>query len=237
MVALVRQGHKVEPGTLRGGCNTHACVKLPGSHGMGHGGMRGFGALVVGDVSRCKPILSQQFIQHHPGAGAQGTVGEAGTPLANVFQGVQCQRVAFGHHQPLGSLRKTDDLVLAGLQQRLVGALGEGLAAGVLQGVEARHHTAALIEGTNRIHAPGEANVQVQGALTQFTGLLQGVLTQGGQGVVVAGIQRDHMHRVIKRLREAALQFPAQGLDLRGEAGLCLTFSPHELGTKLGQAG
>ena len=89
MVALVHPGHKVQPGLL--GChrNTQRCVGLPGCHRMGHRRVRGFGALVAVDLGVGNPGARQQLVQHHPGPGAQSSVGKAGLAARQVGQAVQ----------------------------------------------------------------------------------------------------------------------------------------------------
>ena len=60
------------------------------------------------------------------------TRDEAGLAAGQVGQGLQGQRVTTGHHQALGALGKADDLVLPGLQQGLIGSLGQGSRASIL---------------------------------------------------------------------------------------------------------
>ena len=80
------------------------------------------------------------------------------------------------------------------LQQRLVGAFGQGLGATVEQRMKTCHHAAAFVQRPNRIDAAGETNVQMQLPLRLGVGLLQGVLAQCAQCLVVAGVERDHMN-------------------------------------------
>lgn len=68
-------------------------------------------------------LLGQMvFVMQHPRARAQRTVDEAGARTGHIGQAVQAQWIAGRHHEPLGALRKANDLVQPGLQQRLVGA-------------------------------------------------------------------------------------------------------------------
>jgi len=53
----------------------------------------------------------------------------------------------------------------------------------------------------------------------------------------MAGVKRDHMHRVVKRQRVTALQLGAQGIDLRCQPRLRLPFGPHQLVGKVGESG
>ncbi len=55
-------------------------------------------------------------------------------------------------------------------------------------------------------------------------------------GVIVAGVEREHLDAVVEGLGVTALQFSAQGFDLRRQAGLRLAFGPHQLVAKVGQA-
>ena len=81
----------------------------------------------------------------------------------------------------------------------------QGLCTSILQGMKARHHTAALIERTDRVHAAAEADVEVQLALFQA----QCVFAQAAQGHVMAGVQGDDVGFVVKGDGKAALQLGA----------------------------
>ena len=184
---------------------------------------------VARDVAGCQPRLGQQLVEHHAGATAQSPVRKTCGPGGQILQAAQAERVAPRHHQALGALRKADDLVLARLQQGFVGALRQRLARGVLQGVEACQYAAPLVQRADRVHAAGEADVQVQ--LAQACR----VRAQGGQGVVVACVERQHMGGRVERHCEGAFQVGAQGVDLGAQAGLRLAFGPHQLGAKFRQ--
>ena len=63
-----------------------------------------------------------------------------------------------------------------------------------------------------------------------------GLLLQAGDGVIMAGVQGQHMHVGVEGRGKGALQVGAQGLNLRGQSRLGLALGPHELAAKLGQA-
>ena len=95
------------------------------------------------------------------------------------------------------------------------------------------HHAAALVKRPDRVNAASKANVKVELPRLQP----QRVLAQAAEGLVMAGIQRDNMGRVIKGHRKAAFEFGAQALDVWCQAGLCLALCPHQLGAEFAQLG
>ena len=99
--------------------------------------------------------------------------------------------------------------------------------------MKARHHAAALIERTDRVHAAAEADVEVQLALFQA----QCMFAQTAQSHVMAGVQGDDVGFVVKGDGKAALQLGSQRLNLRRQPGLCLALGPHQFGAKFGQLG
>ena len=229
VVVLPRQRHEIETARTGGQFDAQAGIGRARRNGLRHGRVRGFRQRVARKVLRAQPGAGEKVVEQHPGARAQGPVDEARALARHIRQRAQAERVARRHHQTLRTPPEADDLVQAGLQQRPVGARGHGVGRGLGQGVKTRQDAAALIERGNRIHAAGEADVQVQ------IGLLRGMGTQGGQCVVVAGVERQHMGGRVEGHREGALQVGAQGFDLRAQARLCLALGPHQLGAKLRQ--
>ena len=104
--------------------------------------------------------------------------------------------------------------------------------------MKAGHDTTTFVQCADRVDAAGEANVQLQLALTQCGGrrLLQGVLTQRAQGIIMAGIQGHHMDRVVKCMGETAFEFCAQGFNLGCQPGLGSPLGPHQFRAELAQA-
>ena len=65
------------------------------------------------------PWRCQQVVGEQPGARAGLALHKAQRPHGQVRQLAQRQRVALGHHQALGAAHAADQLVAAGLEQRL----------------------------------------------------------------------------------------------------------------------
>ena len=63
-----------------------------------------------------------------------------------------------------------------------------------------------------------------------------GVVAQRGQGVIVAGVEAQHVGAVVKGHREGAFQVGVQRLDLRGQPRLGLALGPEQLLAELRQA-
>ena len=173
----------------------------------------------------------QQFVQQHAGAGAQWPVDVAGLRLCHLSQVVQAQRVAGGHHQPHLAQSESNDLVLARLQQGLVGAGRQTVAVRPLAGVESGQLAAPFVERADGIDTAGEVNVQVQ------AGVLAGQVLQRAERVVVAGVQAQHLGALVKHAGQGTFQLGAQGLDLRSQPGLGQALGPQQLVGKRGQAG
>ena len=119
-------------------------------------------------------------------------------------------------------MRKANQLVLAGFEQVAVSVRRLGRFARLVAGVKARHHATPGVQRGYGVHAAGEANVQVQ------TGGA-GLLAQGRQRCIMAGVQRQHVGVVVKAAGKSPLDVAAQGLDLRRQPGLRLAFGPQQL--------
>ena len=78
------------------------------------------------------------------------------------------------------------------------------------------------------------------GVITQKVGMTR-VYSEAGEQIPVTVLRLDNCQVVAQRTAEkngyTALQLGSQGLNLRGQPGLRLAFSPHQLAGKFGQAG
>ena len=130
--------------------------------------------------------------------------------------------------------RKADDFVQARLQQRFVGACGQGGGCRLFERVKAGEGAAALVECANGVHAACEANVQMQCTGSARCGCMR---AKGCQRIVMAGIHGQHVGAVVKRHREGALQVGMQRGDLGGQPCLRLPLCPQQLGAKFAELG
>ena len=188
------------------------------------GGVEGFGEEV---------FAREQFVEQQTGAAAQGAPRKARAVVGGVLQGVQAERIARRHDEPLGATHEADDLVQPRAQQGFVGALRERALLGVAHGVEARHGAAPFIERAQGVEAAGEADVQMEAFVIE-PGL--GVFAQARQRVVMAGVKTQHVGVFIKGDGEGAFDVGAQPFDLGQESRLRLAFGPQQLGAEFGEA-
>jgi hypothetical protein len=149
----------------------------------------------------------------------------------HIGQCVQAQRVAGCHHPAHRAQRKTNQLVLARLQQGFVGAGSERVAARQLAGMEASQLAAPLVQCADGINTARELNVQVQASL-----VCRHIL-EVGQRIVMAGVQAQHLGLVIEHQGHGALQLGTQGFNLRSQARLCQALGPQQFVGKRGQTG
>jgi hypothetical protein len=97
--------------------------------------------------------------------------------------------------------------------------------------MKAGQHAVARVQGPDRLDAAAKADVQVQ------RGLAGRMVLQQRQRVVMAGMQHQHQRLRVEGQRQRALEFGAQGLDLRPEPGLGQPFAPEQPVGKRGQPG
>ncbi|OQC02819.1 MAG: hypothetical protein BWX79_02750 [Alphaproteobacteria bacterium ADurb.Bin100] len=231
VVVLVRQGNKVKPARASGQLDAEAGIGLSGRNGLGDSRVGGLGVGIARQGGCGQTGVGQQIVQQHPRARAHRPVHEACAGARHIVEAVQAQRVAGRDDQALRAPAKADDLVQSRLQQWLVGSRRQRIGVGLGQRVEAGHDAAAFVERSNGVHAAGETDVQMQVVLGGC------MCAQGRQGVVMAGVQRQHVRGRVEGHRKGPLQIGAQRLDLRAQAGLRLALGPHELGPEVRQAG
>ena len=149
----------------------------------------------------------------------------------HVGQCVQAQRVAGCHHPAHRAQRKANQLVFARLQQGLVGAGSERVAARQLAGMEASQLAAPLVQCADGIDTARELNVQVQPRLVGCHVL------QVGQRIVMAGVQAQHLCLVIEHQGHGPLQLGTQGFNLRCQPRLGQALCPQQFVGKRRQTG
>jgi hypothetical protein len=142
--------------------------------------------------------------------------------VSQVGQAAQAQRIARPNHQPLGAPHAADQLVSAGLEQRLHRAGKLRRATRQRRHVEARHQAAALGQRGQRVDAAGKTQVDVQAVRAG------GQVAQARQRQVVAGKDGQYMLAAVQRLRQHMLQFGTQSLDVRRQPGAGAPFGPQQ---------
>ena len=229
VVVFAQQGHEIEALALRRDGNAQGGVGLGRGHGVGYRRVRGFALGAHLHLGFAQPGLGQKLLLQQARAAAVFALHQARAAAGHVGQAAQLQRVARRDDQSLGALRKADDLVLAGLQQRFVDLRGQRVAGRLRLGVEAGEHAAPFVQGADGVHAAAEADVQVQpGARRQRQ--------QRSQRVVVAGVERGDLGGGVEGDGKGAFEFGLQGRDLRRQPCLGLAFGPEQLGGKRRQA-
>ena len=228
-VLVLGQGHKAQAEGMRRGFQADACVSLPAGHGGGHGVVAVLGAAVA-QLVFLQLGLCQQVLREQPRGRAGLPPHEARAQCGHIGQALDVQGVARGHHQTLRAAAAADELVHAGLQQRL--QAGREQRRAILQGrhVKACHGAAAFGQRAQRVDAAGKTQVDVQLLFAA------GRVAQRGQGQVVAGVQGQHLLPAVQRVGQHAAQFGAQGFDVRREAHAGLRLGPQQPLGKGGQA-
>jgi hypothetical protein len=118
--------------------------------------------------------------------------------------------------KPLCAAGESDDLVGARPEQRPVGARAAAFGVREGLGVKTRQHATAFVQRPDRVDAAGEADVQVHARAVRGV-RRRGQFLQFGEGVVVAGVQRQHIAGpllIVEGHGKGALQLGAQALQL-----------------------
>ena len=143
--------------------DAHADITQPAGDGGGHrqvavlGGLLGATQGIGGQAGFLQQVVGQQ-----PGARAGLALHETRAAAHHIAEAAQRLRVAGSHHQALLPAAEADQLVLAGLEQRLE-RLGEQLGRiGQGRHVEAGDQAAAFGQGAQGIDAARKAQLDVQ---------------------------------------------------------------------------